>query len=72
MLESRADPPKALSDFVDHYKDAPRGVPKSFVYVFVIDSSGSGQLVFPAREDNGVANHLPAARMVDGQLKLPD
>lgn len=62
---------KTLDDFVERYQNAPRGVPKSFVYVFVIDSRGSGQLVFPAREDNGVVNHLPDTQMVDGRLTLP-
>ncbi len=50
---------KTLEDFKVRYKDAPHGIPRSFVYVFVIDSDGSGQLVFPSREDNGVVNHLP-------------
>ncbi len=62
---------KTLDDFVERYKDSPHGVPKSFVYVFVIDSSGSGALVFPRLEDNGVVNHLPAAQMGEGKLTLP-
>ena len=62
---------KTLDDFVERYKDAPHGVPKSFVYVFVIDSSGSGVLVFPRLEDNGVVNHLPAAQMGESKLTLP-
>jgi hypothetical protein len=59
---------KTLDDFVERYQYAPGGVPKSFVYVFVIDSSGTGVLVFPARENNGVVNHLPAAQIADGRL----
>ena len=63
---------KTLDDFVERYKDAPHGVPTSFVYVFVIDSSGSGVLVFPTLADNGVVNHLPAAQMGESKLTLSE
>ena len=66
----RADP-KALDTFIEKYKDAPQGVPKSFVYVFVIDNDGSGTLIFPRPEDNGVLNHLPAGQMGAATLTLP-
>ncbi len=63
---------KTLDDFVERYKDAPHGVPRSFVYVFVIDSTGTGQLVFPRIEDNGLTNHLPQGQLGAAQLVLPE
>jgi hypothetical protein len=62
---------KTLAGFVERYKDAPHGMPVSFVYVFVIDSEGRGQLIFPKLRDNGVVNRLPAAMGAEGMVSLP-
>ncbi|HWC96596.1 MAG TPA: caspase family protein [Candidatus Sulfopaludibacter sp.] len=67
----KADP-KTLDEFVERYKDSPHGLPASFVYMFVIDSQGRGQLVFPRLADNGVTNRLPIALATDGKISLKD
>jgi hypothetical protein len=62
----------ALDAFVARYKDAPGGVPASFVYMFVIDSGGQGTLVFPRPADNGLTNRLPIGVSAGGPVSLPE
>ena len=51
-LVLRADPRKIAAM-------ATTGVPQRWVYVFVIDSDGTGQLIYPPRNQGSVGNHLP-------------
>jgi len=46
------------------------GVPKRWVYVFVIDSHGTGQLIYPPQGQGNVGNQLPV--LAPGQTKPPE